>query len=46
MNIKLTMLFLLIATIITLSHLSEPTQVERLIGSYWRHRPRWLRHSR
>jgi hypothetical protein len=38
MDVKLTMLFLLIATIITLSHLSEPTRVERLIGSYWRHR--------
>ena len=35
MNVKLTMLLLLIATIITLSHLSEPTRVER---SYWRHR--------
>ena len=38
MDVKLTMLFLLIATIITLSHLSEPTRVGRLIGSYWRHR--------
>ena len=38
MDVKLTMLFLLIATIITLSHLSDPTWVERLIGSYWRHR--------
>jgi hypothetical protein len=38
MSVKLTMLLLLIATIITLSHLSDPTQVERLIGSYWRHR--------
>ena len=38
MDVKLTMLFLLIATIITLSHLSDLTRVERLIGSYWRHR--------
>jgi len=38
MSVKLTMLFLLIATIIMRSHLSEPTRVERLIGSYWRHR--------
>ena len=38
MSVKVTMLFLLIATIITLSHLSDPTRVERLIGSYWRHR--------
>ena len=38
MSVKLMMLFLLIATIITLSHLSDPTRVERLIGSYWRHR--------
>ena len=38
MSVKVTMLFLLIATIITLSHLSDPTWVERLIGSYWRHR--------
>ena len=36
MDVKLTMLFLLIATIIALSHLSDPTRVERL--SYWRHR--------
>jgi hypothetical protein len=37
MSVKLMMLFLLIATIIALSHLSYPTRVERLIGSYWRH---------
>jgi len=38
MDVKLTMLFMLIATIITLSRLSEPTWVERLIGSCWRQR--------
>ena len=38
MDAKLAMLFLLIATIVTLSHLSEPTRIERLIGSYWRRR--------
>ena len=37
MDVKLAMLFLLIATIVTLSHLSDPTWVERLIGGYWRH---------
>jgi hypothetical protein len=38
MDVKLTMLLLLITTIIAFSHLSEPTRVERLIGGYWRHR--------
>jgi|GEM_PF-1737461 len=38
MDVKLTMLFLLIATIIALSHLSEPSRIERLVVSYWRHR--------
>ena len=38
MDVKLAMLFLLVATIVTLSHLSEPTRVERLVVSYWRHR--------
>ena len=38
MDIKLTVLLLLIAAIIALSHLSEPTRIERFIGSYWRRR--------
>ena len=38
MDVKLAMLFLLVATIVTLSHLSEPTRVEHIVASFWRHR--------
>jgi hypothetical protein len=38
MDIKLTILFFLITTIVTLSRLSEPARGERLAVARWRQR--------
>jgi hypothetical protein len=46
MEVKLTILFLTIAAVVTLSHLSRPTGVETYVVNRWRYRRLAARRAR